>query len=64
MVSGVKDVLIQHGLIGDLLWEKKSTAIEMKDWKRLQMQAMGMIYLYLTDDVVIHVLDEIFLMVM
>ena len=58
-----KDVLIQHGLIDVLLYDEMPATIEMKDWKRIQIQAVSTICLYLADDVVIHVFDETFLMV-
>ena len=32
--------------------------MEVQDWKRLQMQAVSTIHIYLTDEVVIHVLSE------
>ena len=56
----VKDVLIQQGLIDALLCDEKSTTMEVRDWKRLQMQAVSTIYMYLADKVVIHVLSETF----
>ena len=54
----VKDVLIQQGLIDALLCDEKPTTMEVRDWKRLQMQAVSTIRMYLTDEVVIHVLSE------
>ena len=54
----VKDVLIQQRLINALLCKEKSTTIEVQNWRRLQMQIVSTIRLYLTDEVVIHVLDE------
>ena len=47
-------------MIDVLLYEEKPTVIVKKDWKRLQMQAVSMIYLYLMDHMVIHVLSETF----
>ena len=60
----VKDVLIQQGLINALLCEKKPTIMEVQDWRRLQMQTVSSIWMYLTDEVMIHVLDEIFSIVL
>ena len=60
----VKDVLNQQGLIDALLCEEKSTTMEVQDWKQLQMLVMSMIYLYLADEVVIHMLGESFLTVL
>ena len=54
----VKDVLIQQGLIDALLCEEKSTTMEVQDWRWLQMRAVSTIRMYLTDEVVIHVLSE------
>ena len=54
----VKDVLIQQGLIDTLLYDEKPTTMEVHDWRRLQMQTVSMICLYLMDEVIIHVLDE------
>ena len=34
--------------------------MEVQDWRRLQMQTVSTIRMYLADEVVIHVLDEIF----
>ena len=56
----MKNVLIQQRLIDALLCEKKLTIMEEKDWRLFQMQMVSTICLYLTDDVVIHVLNEIF----
>ena len=56
----VKDVLIQQGLIDALLCDEKPTTMEVQDWKRLQMQVVSTICMYLTDEVVIHVLSETF----
>ena len=54
----IKNVLIQHGLIDALLYDEMSVIIEVKDWKRIQMQVVSTIRLYLADDVVIYVLGE------
>ena len=54
----MKDVLIQQGLIDALLCEKKPTTMEVWDWRWLQMQAVSTIRMYLTDEVMIHVLSE------
>ena len=51
----VKDVLIQQGLIDALLCDEKPTTMEVQDWKRLQMQAVSTIRMYLADEVVIDV---------
>ena len=60
----MKDVLIQQGLIDALLCEEKSTTMEVQDWRRLQMQAVSTIRLYLTNEMVIHVLGETFSMML
>ena len=54
----MKDVLIQQGLIDALLCDEKLTTMEVRDWKRLQMQAVSTIRMYLADEVVIYVLSE------
>ena len=54
----VKDMLIQHKLIDALLYKKKLNIME-KTWEQLQMQMVSTIHMYLTDEVVIHILDEI-----
>ena len=54
----MKDVLIQQGLIDALLCDWKPTTMEVWDWKWLQMQVVSTIRMYLTDEVVIHVLSE------
>ena len=54
----MKDVLIQQRLIYALLCDEKLTTMKVQNWRRLQMQAVSMIYLYLVDEVVIHVLGE------
>ena len=53
-----KDVLIQQELIDAFLCEEKVTTMEVKNWRRFQMQTVSTIHLYLTDEVVIHVLGE------
>ena len=45
-------------MIDALLCEEKSTTIEVQDWRRLLMQTVSMIRLYLTDEVVIHILGD------
>ena len=60
----VKDVLIQQRLIDALLCDEKLTTMEVQDWRRLQMQAVSTIRLYLTDEVVIHMFGETFSMVL
>ena len=54
----MKNVLIQQELIDALLCEEKLATMEVQDWRWLQMQAVSMICLYLTDEMVIHILDE------
>ena len=54
----VKDVLIQQESIDALLCDEKLTTMEVQDWRWLQMQMMSTIRLYLTDEVVIHILGE------
>ena len=54
----MKDVLIQQGLIDALLYDEKQTIMEVRDWKRLQMQTVSTIHMYLTDEVVIYMLSE------
>ena len=49
---------IQQGLIDALLCDEKSTTMEVRNWKRLQMQAVSTIRMYLADEVVIHVLGK------
>ena len=56
--SKVKDVLIQQRLIDILLCKEKPTTMEVRDWRRPQMQAVSTNCMYLADEVVIHVLSE------
>ena len=56
----IKDVLIQYGLIDVLLYDEISVSMELKDWKRIHIQMVRMIHLYLADDVVIHILGKTF----
>ena len=53
-------MLIQQGLIDVLLCEEKPTTVEVQDWRQLQMQTVSTFCMYLTDEIVIHMLDEIF----
>ena len=57
-------MLIQHGLIDALLYEKKSAIKEEKIWEWLQIQMVSTMHMYLMDEVMIYVLDEIISMVL
>ena len=54
----VKDVLIQQGLIEALIYQERPGTIKEDTWRRLQIQTVSTIRLYLVDDIAIHVLNE------